>query len=58
MTLLCKSLGILVGIGNPVNECGIKITPDINPIYVGLGKSCHRDSKNYYFLMLDFYRMF
>ena len=58
MTLLCKSLGILVGIDNHVYECGIKITPDINPIYGGLGKSCHRDSKNNKFLMLDFYRMF
>ena len=58
MTLLYKSLGILVGIDNHVYECGIKITPDINPIYGGLGKSCHRDSKNYHFLMLDFYRMF
>ena len=24
----------------------VKITPDINPIYVGLEKSCPRDSKN------------
>ena len=31
-----------------VNPSGVKITPDINPIYmyVGLGRSCPRDSKN------------
>ena len=26
--------------------CGVEITPDINPIYVGLERSCPRDSKN------------
>ena len=26
--------------------CGVKMTPDINPLYAGLERSCHRDSKN------------
>ena len=46
MTLLCKSVGILVCIVNPIYGCGVEITPDINPIYVGLERSCPRDSKN------------
>ena len=25
---------------------GVKMTPDINPIYAGLERSCPRDSKN------------
>ena len=46
MTLVCKSLGIWDGIVNPIYGCGVKMTPDINPIYVGLERSCPRDSKN------------
>ena len=46
MTLVCKSVGILHGIVNPIFGCGNEITPDINPIYVGLERSCPRDSKN------------
>ena len=38
MTLVCKSVGIGDGI--------VEITPDINPMYVGLERSCPRDSKN------------
>ena len=45
MALLCKCLGIWDGIVNPINGCGVKITPDSNPIYGGLGRPCPRDSK-------------
>ena len=45
MTLISKSVGIRDGIVNPIFGCGVKITPDINPIYVGLERSCPRDSK-------------
>ena len=50
MTLVSKSVGIWDGIVNPIYGCGAKITPDINPIYVGLGKSFPRDSKNISFV--------
>ena len=30
----------------PIYGCEVEITPDINPIYVGLERSCPRDSKN------------
>ena len=46
MTLVCKSVGIWDGIVNPIYGCGVKMTPDIYPIYVGLERSCPRDSKN------------
>ena len=46
MTLVCKSLGIGDGIVNPMYGCGVKMAPDINPIYVGLERFCPRDSKN------------
>ena len=46
MTLVCKSVGIWDGIVNPIYGCGVKMTPDINPIYVGFKRSCPRDSKN------------
>ena len=46
MTLVCKYIGIWDGIVNPIYGCGVEITPDINPIYVGLERSCPRDSKN------------
>ena len=46
MTLVCKSVGTWDGIVNPINVCGVKVTPDINPIYVGLERFCPRDSKN------------
>ena len=60
--LLCKSLGIWDGIvskkvqyfyvSNFVFEIALLtlflviLNPDINPIYVGLGRSCSRDFKN------------
>ena len=44
MKLVCKSAGNWDGIVNPIY--GFKITPDINPTYVGLGRSCPRNSKN------------
>ena len=50
MTLLCKSLGIWDGIVNPIYGCGVKITTDINPKNVGLGRSCPGDSKNVSFV--------
>ena len=46
MTLVCKYIGIWDGIVNPIHRYGIEITPDINPRYVGLERSCPRDSKN------------
>ena len=46
MTLVCKSIGIWDGIVNPIYGCGVKMTPDINPIYVGFERFCPRDSKN------------
>ena len=39
MALLTLSMGV-----------GFKITPDINPTYVGLGRSCPRNSKNVSFI--------
>ena len=41
-----KSVGIWAGIVNPIYGCGVKIAPDINPIYAGFERSCPRDSKN------------
>ena len=46
MTLVCKYIGIWDGIVNPIYGFGVEITPDINPIYAGLERSCPRDSKN------------
>ena len=46
MTLICKSLGIGDDIINPIYGCGVKMTPDINPINAGLERSWPRDSKN------------
>ena len=46
MTLVSKSFDICDGIVNPIYRYGVEITPDINPIYVGLERSCPRDSKN------------
>ena len=46
MTYGCKSVGIWDDIFNPIYGCGVKIAPDINPIYVGFEGSCPRDSKN------------
>ena len=37
---------IVIRLVNPIYGCGIKITPDMNPIYVVLERSCPRDSKN------------
>ena len=34
MTLVCKSV-IWDGIVNPIYGCGVKMAPDINPIYAG-----------------------
>ena len=41
-----KSVDIWYGIDNPINGYGVETTPDINPLYVGLERSCPRDSKN------------
>ena len=48
MTLICKSVSIWDGIVNvnPIYGWGVKMAPDINPIYAGLERSCPRDSKN------------
>ena len=46
MTLVSKSFDFCDDIVNPIYRYGVEITPDINPIYVGLERSCPRDSKN------------
>ena len=46
MTLVCKSVGIEESIVNPIYGYGVKMAPDVNPIYIGLERSCPRDSKN------------
>ena len=46
MTLVYKYVGIWDGIVNPIFGCGVEITPDTNPIHVGLERSWPRDSKN------------
>ena len=46
MTLVCKSVGIWDGIVNPIYGCGVRMAPDINPIYAGLERSCPGNSKN------------
>ena len=43
MPLVCKSVGIWDGI---IYGCGVKMAPDINPIYAGFERVCPRDSKN------------
>ena len=50
MTLVCNSVGIQDGIINPNYECEVKITLDINPIYVGFERSRPWDSKNISFV--------
>ena len=50
MKLVCKSVSIWDGIVNPVYGCGVNITPDINPLYVGLERTCPKDSKNVSFV--------
>ena len=50
MTLVCKSVGNSDGIINPIYGGRVKMTSDINPIYVGLERSCLRDSKNVLFV--------
>ena len=39
MTLVCKSVGIWDGTVNPIYGYGVKMTPDINPIYAGFESS-------------------
>ena len=46
MTLVCKSHGIGDSLINPIYRCSVKITPDINPIYVGIERSFPDNSKN------------
>ena len=46
MTLVFKLVGIWDCIVYPIYGCGGEITPYINPIYVGLERSCPKDSKN------------
>ena len=46
MTLVYKSVGFWDSIVNPIYGCGVKMTPDINPIYAELERSCPMDSKN------------
>ena len=46
MTLVSKSFDFCDDIVNPFYRYGVEITPDINPIYVGLERSYPRDTKN------------
>ena len=46
MTIVSKSVDIWDVIVNPIYRYGFEKTPDINPIYVGLERSCPRDTKN------------
>ena len=46
MTLVCTSHGIGDKFINHIYGCRVKMTPDINPVYDWLEKSCPRDSKN------------
>ena len=48
MTLVWKSHGIGDSLINPIYGCSVKITPDINPIYVGIERS--DNSKNVSFV--------
>ena len=50
MTQVCKSHGIGDSLINPIYRCSVKITPDINPIYVGIERSFPDDSKNVSFI--------
>ena len=50
MTLVCKYIGIWDGIVNPIYGCGVEITPDINPTYVGIERSFPEYSKNVSFV--------
>ena len=36
---------------------GLKMAPDINPIYAGLQRSCPGDSKNVSYVDVDLYRL-
>ena len=49
-TLVCKSHGIGDSLINPIYRCNVKITPDINPLYVGTERSFPDDSKNVSFV--------
>ena len=42
MRLVCQYYVIrnIFNIVNPIHGCGVEITPDINPIYDGLERSC------------------
>ena len=51
MTLVCKSVGIWDGIVNPIYGCGVKMAPDINPMYAGLKMSVLGIPKMYHMLM-------
>ena len=46
ITLVCLFNVIRKKNINPIYGYGVKITPDINPIYAGFERSCPRDSIN------------
>ena len=52
MTLVSKSFDIHDGIVNPIYRYGVKITPDINPIFVGLERISPRDSKTVSYVVI------
>ena len=50
MTLVCKPHGSRNNIFNHIYKGGDKMTPDINPLYVGIEWSFPDDSKNVSFV--------
>ena len=50
MTLVWKSPGIGNSLINPIFRCSVKITPDINPKYVGIERSFPDVSKSVSFV--------
>ena len=54
MTLVSNSVDICDGIVNPIYRYVVEITPNINPLCVGLERSCPRDSKNVSYVFWPF----
>ena len=50
MTLVCKSHSIGDILINPIYGCSVKITPDLNPIYVRIERAFPEDFKNVSFV--------
>ena len=50
LAFLKRYVSFLDCIANPIFGCGIKITPEVDPLYVWLEKSSPCDSKNVSFV--------